>query len=349
MSFNRKTRWCGIFIVCAVIVISCWLPTLAAEPIDLKFSYWTPPQALPAQEGLIPWAENVEKGTGNRVKITFYPAEALGHAPDHYSMVLKGLADIVWIDPNHTPGVFPLTEIISAPFLFPDSETCSTVMWRAYEKYLFDTSFKRVKVLFTFNVGLNEYHGNKEVKTLDDFKGMKIASVSAMHSKTYKALGASPVFMIEPEIYTALERGMVDARFHNWEGVFVWKSAEVTKYRIKDIKINTMPNVVIMNKDVWNSLPDDIKTIIDSESGEKMSRRIGKAFDAAEIHFRDVILDYDKKEGNPPASTLPESEKEKLKAAVEPVLTEWVADNEKKKRPASAMLKDVRDMVANFK
>lgn len=351
MNMNMKIvhRTVLTLIVCVAGIIICASVSAASEQINLKFSYWTPPQALPAAEGFVPWAKSIEEKTGGKVKITFFPAEALGHAPDHYSMVLKGLADIVWIDPNHTPGVFPLTEIISAPFLFPDSETCSTVMWRIYEKYLFDTAFNKVKVLFVFNVGLNEYHGNKEVKSLEDFKGMKLASVSAFHSKTYKALKASPVFMIEPEIYTALERGMVDGRFHNWEGAFVWKMAEVTKYRIQDLKINTMPNVILMNLDKWNSLPDDIKAIFNAESGEKISRHIGKAFDAAEITFKDMILETDKKAGRPEAYKLPKSERERMIQAVEPVIAEWVEKNENKGLPAKAMLSDVKEMVEQFK
>lgn len=125
---KKENRVLFVFVACVVFLFASAVLSSAQEPIDLKFSYWTPPHALPAKKGFEPWAKAIEEKSNGKVKITFYPAEALGHVPDHYPMVLKGLADIVWIDPNHTPGVFPLADIVTVPFLFPDSETCSAVM-----------------------------------------------------------------------------------------------------------------------------------------------------------------------------------------------------------------------------
>ncbi|MGD9213031.1 MAG: TRAP transporter substrate-binding protein [Desulfobacteraceae bacterium] len=346
---KKEHRILFVFVACAVFLLGGAVSSLAKKTIDLKFSYWTPPHALPAKAGFEPWAKAIEEKSNGKVKITFYPAEALGHAPDHYPMVLKGVADIVWIDPNHTPGVFPLADIMSAPFLFPNSEICSTVMWRIYKKYLFDSTFNKVKVLFVFNVGLNEFHSTKSVKSMEDFKGLKVASDSKMHSNIYKALGASPVFMNMPDIYTGLERGMIDGRFQNWEGAFVWKIAEVTKYRMRNLKINTMPNVVMMNLDKWNSLPEDVKTLIESESGEKISRQIGIAFDKVEAEYEKSILENDKKLNNPPAYTSTDEDRQKMIKAVQPVIDKWVKKNEKKGYPAKAMLDDIRNMVKDFK
>jgi TRAP-type C4-dicarboxylate transport system substrate-binding protein len=222
-------------------------------------------------------------------------------------------------------------------------------MWKVYDKYLKDAEFSKVKLLWTFSIGMNDFHSKKPVKSLADMKGLKLASMAPVHSKTIKALGASGVFMIEPEVYTALERGMLDGRFFNWEGCFVFKNFEVTKYRIQGINIFTMPNIIMMNKDKWNSLPDDIKKIIDDESGLKYSRFMGKLMQEANDHFMQVILDHDKKVGNPPPLKLSDDELARWVKATEPVIEEWVAKNEKKGRPAKAMLNDIREMVKDFK
>lgn len=339
-----------MIIILSVSMVAASAGLGVAQEIDLKFSYWTPPVALPVAEGIYPWSENIQKATNGRVKLTFFPAEAMARAADHLDLVTRGTADIVWLDPNFTPGVFPLSDIITLPFLWPDSETCSAVMWKVFEKYLFDTEYSKFKVLFCFNVGLSDFFSNhKPVKSLADFKGMKIASVSPIHSKTYKALGGSPAFMIEPEIYTALERGLIDGRFINWEGLWVFKNHEVTKYRTANIKINTMPNVVLMNKDRWNSLPEDIQHIMDAESGFNFSRQMGRTFDQIEAAvFKKKVAEYDRKAGNSGVYQLTEDERRQLIEVTEPVIEAWVKKQEKKGRPARAMLKDIRAMVSSF-
>jgi TRAP-type C4-dicarboxylate transport system substrate-binding protein len=321
----------------------------AADPIDLKFAYWPPPMAVPVAKGIHPWGEKIEAATKGRVKVTFFGGEAMAKAPDHYDLVLKGTADIVWIDPNHVPGAFPLSESIALPFLWSDAEECSAVMWKAFDKYLKDTEYGKVKLLFTFSIGMNDFHGRKPVKSLADLKGLKLASMAPVHSKTIKALGASGVFMIEPEVYTAMERGMLDGRFFNWEGCFVFKNFEVTKYRIQGINIFTMPNIIMMNKDKWNSLPDDIKKIIDAESGLNYSRFMGKLMQDANDQFMQMILDHDKKVGNPPTMKISDAELAKWVKATEPVIEDWVAKHEKKGRPAQAMLDDIRKMIKEYK
>ena len=321
----------------------------AADPIDLKFSYWPPPMAVPIAKGLHPWGKKIEAATNGRVKVTFFGGESMAKAPDHYDLVLQGTADIVYMDPNHVPGAFPLSEIIALPFLWSDAVQCSEVMWKAYNKYLKDSEYSKVKLLFVFNIGLNDFHARKPVKTLADMKGLKLASVAPVHSKTIRALGGKGVFMIEPEIYTALERGMLDGRFFNWEGCFVFKNFEVTKYRIQGINIFTMPNIIMMNKDKWNSLPDDIKKIIDAESGLNYSRFMGKLMQGANDQFMQMIIDHDKKVGNPPTMKISDAELAKWVKATEPVIEDWVAKHEKKGRPAQAMLDDIRKMIKEFK
>lgn len=340
----------GLLLVLIVLVaLTAPVALNAADTIDLKFSYWPPPQSAPAAKGIHPWGKKIEEATNGRVKITFFGGESMAKAPDHYDLVLQGTADIVWTDPNHVPGAFPLSESVAMPFLFPDAEVCSAVMWEVYNKYLKDADFSKIKLLWTFSIGMNDFHSKKPVKTMADLKGLKLASMAPAHSKTIKALGASGVFMIEPEVYTAMERGMLDGRFFNWEGCFVWKNFEVTKYRIQDINIFTMPNVIMMNKKKWNSLPDDIKKIIDAESGLKYSRFMGKMMQAENDHFMQVIKDYDKKVGNPPTMKISDAELAKWKKATEPVIEEWIAKHEKKGRPAKAMIDDIRRMVKEFK
>jgi TRAP-type C4-dicarboxylate transport system substrate-binding protein len=79
--------------------------------------------------------------------------------------------------------------------------------------------------------------------------------------------------MQETEIYTALERGMLDGRWQEYNGLLTWKCGEVTKYRTDNVRIATHQNVIIMNLEKYNSLPDDVKKTLDDLTGFNRSSR----------------------------------------------------------------------------
>ena len=266
----------------------------------------------------------------------------MGAAPDHYDLVLKGTADIGWIDPNFTPGVFPLIGAIALPMLFPNSEVAGAVFWEMMDKYMADTEFSKVKVLWVYPTGLFQlWTREKQVKTVEDIKGLKLACTSTVLTKITEALGGVPVFMPEPDIYTSLERGMLDGRWHEWEGGWTWKAHEVTKYRTANVDLATNTNVIIMNLDAWNSLPPDIQKILDEASGLEYSMYSGGVWDATNEEFLPIVMDYDEKAGNPPIYYLPDDERARWKEAITPVYDEWVNEMEAEGLPGKAIFEDV--------
>ena len=321
----------------------------SAKPINLKFAYWPPPVSTPPKMVFEPWAKKVEQRTNGRVKITFYGGEALGKAPDHYDLALRGTADISWIDPNFTPGAFPLVESIALPMEFPSSEVASAVFWELMKKYMMNTSFKKVKVLFVHTTGLFQlFSRKKQVRKLEDLKGMKLAATSPTLSKIIKALGGVPVFMPEPDIYTSLERGLLDGRWQEWEGAWVFKMPEVTKYRTANVNLATNTCMAIMNLDAWNKLPKDIQKIFDETTGLELSRFAGATFDKQCEKFLEIIKDYDKKAGKAPIYYLPDSERARWVKAISGVAGAWAKEKESKGLPANAVVKDLRDAVKRY-
>jgi TRAP-type C4-dicarboxylate transport system substrate-binding protein len=91
------------------------------------------------------------------------------------------------------------------------------------------------------------------------------------------------------ETYTSLARGVVDGTVSPWEGVAVFKFDEVIKYSTQ-AGFYTMTMIIAMNKDKYESLPDDLKKIIDDTTGLVMSERLGKAYDEVEIPLRNAAV-----------------------------------------------------------
>lgn len=101
---------------------------------------------------------------------------------------------------------------------------------------------------------------NKKIEKIEDFKGLKIR-VMPLYIPFLKALGASPVTMAPPEIYTAMERGVVEGFMWPRVGMISWGLQEVTKYMILPGVFQMEPATMI-NLDRWNKIPKDLQEIL---------------------------------------------------------------------------------------
>ena len=178
----------------------------------------------------------------------------------------------------------------------------------------------------------------KPIKTLEDLKGLKVLARGGVNGEVIKAMGCIPVTMPVPEVYSALERGLLDVAPMNWEGTMAFKWFEVTKYRTVLPKGLFITNLMCsMNWDSWNKLPKEVQKVISDLVGPDMAKASGSAIDGTAAHLRGVIEAYDKKIGNPAVYTLPEEEFMKWKTAVAPVGEKWMTDTEAKGLPARAV------------
>ncbi|MFC1918332.1 TRAP transporter substrate-binding protein DctP, partial [Chloroflexota bacterium] len=116
--------------------------------------------------------------------------------------------------------------------------------------------------LATFGYDSHQLWTTKEVKTLDDFKGLKLRTFGAF-AKLIDALGATPISMPSGDAYTSIQKGVLDGLHWAPETVFRWKIHEVIKYKTRVDFGAIGSNALIMNMDVWNEMPDDIqKTVL---------------------------------------------------------------------------------------
>ncbi|MBN1907854.1 MAG: TRAP transporter substrate-binding protein DctP, partial [Deltaproteobacteria bacterium] len=172
----------------------------------------------------------------------------------------------------------------------------------------------------------------KPIKNLEDFQGMKFRTASPHVTKALKAFGAVPVTMPISESYSALERGVVDGTVLDWNGLHVFKLAELLKYST-ETDFYTMTMMIVMNKRKYDSLPDDIKKIIDQTTGIVMSRDAGKAYDEMRLVEREQCL-----EDGMQTIQLPSEDIKKLQALSMPLREEWVEEMNNKNLPGKAIL-----------
>ena len=308
--------------------------TVTADTIKLRFSSAFPMMQTTTGKIIKPWIDEINKASNGKVEIRLYPGGALGKAPEQYDLAEKGIADFSYHLADYSPGRFPLTSVFSLPFMVPSGKKVSEAMWKTFMKEpKFREEYNKVKVLALFGHPGGHFHTvKKPIRKMTDFKGIKMRTANPSISEALKLWGAIPVAMPITETYQALERNVIDGTVLVWEGMCAFKLNEVTKYAtVADLY--TMPMMIVMNLDKWNSLPDDVKKLIDSTTGLKMSSEAGAAFDKMEKPTREICLKKGIEE-----ITFDSAEMIKLKESTLPLRQQWVKEMEAKGYPAQQIL-----------
>jgi TRAP-type C4-dicarboxylate transport system substrate-binding protein len=338
-----------LLLLSATILGGCGEPT-PAGPVELRFATFIPPQDVYAEQMGV-WAEELEKATDGKIKVTFFHAESLVKMPDLFDAVAAGTADLAMIDANMTPERLALSGIMTLPMLFERGSQAQRTMWKLLEDYKeFREEYAPTKVIWCHNPGPTHLYGNKPMQTLDDLQGLKVAVVTPWEAKSLAALGMVPVSMAPTEMYTALERGTVDAASGDFNQAFIWKHFEITKYRTANVEITQRVSPIIMNIETYENLPKDLKKIFDEVTdGFRWSQQTGEAYEGFDAFTTGEIKKFDAEKGNPQFYVLPDNEKQKWLDKVLPVREEWVNEMEAKGLPAREMMEDLLDYAEQYK
>jgi len=252
-----------------------------AQQVTLKFHTFMPPQSNVWLDMHAPWMDKIEKESGGRIKFERFPAMQLGGTPrDLYDQAKDGVVDIVWTLPGNTPGRFPRIEVFELPFMMTNAEAASKAYWEYLQTYAKD-EFKDVQVLAVNVHGPGVIHTkSKQVTSVDDLKGLKVRGPTRFITKMLGSLGATPVGMPLPQIPDALSKGVIEGAVIPWEVVPAVKVNELARFHAEfdpaGGALYTTTFVVAMNQKKYDSLPPDLKKVIDDNSGIEASGWLGK-------------------------------------------------------------------------
>lgn len=328
-----------------VALAVAWLvasPAAAQDKIELKFSSWVSTVHGHHTGVMVPWAKMLEEKSGGRLKVTIYPGSTLGKPADHYDMVKNGIADLGFTTPGYTPGRFPLITVTELPGLFKSSRGGSLAVMSIFDKY-FKAEFKDVKVLWFWVHPPGHFHlAKKPVKVLEDLNGLKIRAATPMLTTMVKTLGAIPVSIPAPDTYTALERGTVDGTIFPWEAISSFKLAEVLKHHVAS-GLYVAPLFTMMNQKKYDSLPPDLRKVIDDLSGNWGAEFNGKVWDQNEGVGVEAI-----KKAGATIYTLPAEERQRWVARLKPLEEDWLKSMEAKGLPGRQLLNDLREAIKKY-
>ena len=321
------------------------LAAQAQQTVTLKFHTFMAPQSGVWLNMHKPWMAKVEKESGGRIKFEAYPAMQLGGTPVQlYDQVKDGVVDVIWTLPSNTAGRFPRVEVFELPFMMTNAEATSRAYWDYVQTNAPD-EFKDVHVLALHVHGPGVIHTtDKAVKTPDDLKGLKMRAPTRQVTKLLGALGATPVGMPLPNIPDALSKGTINGAVIPWEVVQPTKVHELTKFHAEfdpaGGSLYTTTFVMAMNKAKYDSLPADLKKVIDANSGIETSAWLGKVQQDNDIPGRAAAV-----ERKNTIFTVSPEEAQNFRRKSRQLEVEWVQDMNKRGFDGTKLIDSARGLI----
>ena len=297
-----------------------------AQEVTLRIHQMLPAQATIPAQAIEPWAAKVQEESGGRIKVELYPAMQLGGAPPElFDQAKDGVVDIIWTVLGYTPGRYPKSEVFELPFMTTNAADSSAAFYNYVMANAMD-EFKDVKVIAVHTHGPGLFHSRDPIRNLEDLKGMKVRGGSRIISSMLGLLGAEPVGMPVPQVTEALSKGVIDATTIPWEVTPSLRVSELVKNHTgftSQYGLYTQTFGFIMNQDSYNNLPDDLKAVIDANSGLEVSRQFGAVMDSGDATGLNIAVQA----GNNIVQ-LDEAETARWQEAAQPTIDQWFADME---------------------
>ena len=258
-----------LFVLMLAVVTLVAVPAFAAPKYTFKLAHVIT-AGTPIDVGANKFAELIKQRTNGQVEIKVFPAGQLGGERAIIEGVQLGTIEMSFTTTGAIAGFAPEFQVLDLPFLFPSYEAAYTYLdGEPGKKLLALLDRKGIHgVVFLENGWRNFTSSKKWIKSPDDVKGQKIRVMeSPMYMGLISTMGGSPTPMAYPELPNALLQKVIDGQENPSVNIYSAKMFESQPWMTQD---QHTYNVMIMkvNKKVWNSLPADIKKIMETTAAE---------------------------------------------------------------------------------
>ncbi|NWF91306.1 MAG: TRAP transporter substrate-binding protein [Syntrophaceae bacterium] len=332
-----------IFVGLAAILLLSFLPPAAQAQIKLSYANFPPAPTFPCVQ-MERWKQEVEKRTQGKVKVDTYPGSTLLHAKNMFDGVAAGTADIGNTCTSYFPGMFPVVEAVDLPLAWPSATVASASLWDLVEKYK-PKELERFKIITMFTCPPANIMSMKPILSLEDLKGYELRA-SGTGAKILELLGAAPVAMPQSDVPEALQKGVIKGNVSSLEVMKDFKYAEHCRHVTGNVNLFVVSFAVVMNKGKWESLPSDVKKVIDDLSKEQ-AIWTGQYVDN---HVKEAIKWSIQTYKNPTVQVYQLSPKEisRWYALLKPMREKYIKDVEAKGLPAKKILDEVTKLKEKY-
>lgn len=340
--FNRRTL--AALSGAAALALAAGAAT--AQEVTLRLHHFLSAQGNVPRLVLDVWADRIEAESNGRIRIERFPAMQLGGTPaELMDQVIDGVVDLAWTVNGFTPGRFPRTEVFELPFFVQDARAASFAYRTLFEQEMAGTEFEDVLILANWVHGPGVIHTSRPVATIGDMSGLKIRTPSRMVGRFLNILGAEPIGLPVSAIPENLSRGVIDGAVIPWEVTTALRVAELVNNHteFENSYPYTVTFTLAMNRERYDSLPADLREIIDRNSGMDLSVFAGGTQADADGPARQIAV-----ERNNNIITIPEAEVAAWRDAAQPIYDAWVAEMATLGIDGQALIDEARRLMAEF-
>jgi TRAP-type C4-dicarboxylate transport system substrate-binding protein len=204
-----------------------------------------------------------------QLKIMFKGGPELVPINEQIVAIEKGMVDLMYTSPGFYASKMPELDLMNITPMKPWEEKAVGM-----NEYLDKLHNEKVNAHYLVRNGIGRGHQFgliKPISKLDDFKGMGVRG-NPTTVQIIKALGANPVQIAPGDVYTALERGVVQAHITPPIMLRTLGLVKVTKYLLFPQFFDS-PNVLVVNLNTWKKLPKHLQDLM-TEEADKHSRRM---------------------------------------------------------------------------
>jgi len=317
--------------------------TYKGDPITLRWSHHVPPVSGMAKNVYKPGFRLLEKLSKGKIKVeeswggTVHPANA------GFEATRSGLTDMTACYAFYNPTTFHLMHVMSLPGIVPSSPVGTRITQEAYNEF-FRKEMERTGVLMSIVYTTTPYvlHSKDVLDTLESLQGKKVRTGGGVHAAVWKALGTVPTTMPAPRIYTAFQRGLLDAVAFPDSVSILFRINELQKSHTY-INLSRINQEHCLSRKWFEALPPDLKQVV-SRWVQGFAQAISQEFYVlagarARNKFRSQGITM---------VHLSAAETKRWQDAARPVIDEWIKTNEEKGLPAKKLVEFIRERAAQY-
>jgi TRAP-type transport system periplasmic protein len=317
-----------------------------APQLTLKLHHSFSAVSAVHEKFLAPWARKVEADSGGRIRIDLFPSMQLGGAPAHlFDQARDGVADIVWAVPGATPGRFPKSEAFELPFVLSHRALVNSKALEDFAAANLQDEFRELHPLCFSCRDHGVLHTARAIKSIGDLKGLRLHVPNRLAAESVRALGALGVSVPTPQVPMAISARAIDGCLDPWDAVPGLRLNDSLKNHtdFAGQALNSATFALAMNRQAYDRLPRDLKTVIDNNAGQPVASMAGAMWDLEAKAVAGAARDRGE-----PVVVISGEGMGPWRKATEPVIAAWHKQMKERKLDGDKLLADVHVLLAKY-
>lgn len=309
--------------------------------ISLRYAFFAPAQSFPAVQ-MEQWAQRLDEETDGQVTVELFPGGTLLGSGDIFDGVTQGVVEVGMDSPAYDVGRFPLSSVVTLPIGFGCSRAASHAMLDLLDEYQ-PQEFDGYEIITAFTTEPAYIQSKEPVRDRSDLAGLELRTSGAL-TTALELLGAAPVGMPMPEVTQALQTGVIDGYASSREVLQDFGLADQVSY-VTDYAFGVSNTfVAVMDKDYFESLPDNVQQAIRSLRAE-MSEFASTYHDEENVG---AALEWATNEKGLEIVEVDEAEAAQWNEQLQPLVESWLTEAEGNGFDPQEVLQRATELAAQY-